>query len=65
MSNINTVQEKLFSPASTCTQDLNVNNWKMLGVHLRYIFYQIRTFTKPNIRLLLLRCVCVYQMKIF
>jgi hypothetical protein len=67
MSNMNIVQEKLVFLASTCAQYLNITNhylptnWKMLGVHLRYIFYQIRTFNEPNVRLLLLRCVCLIK----
>lgn len=59
MSNINTVQEKLFFSASICSQDLDITNWKMFDVHLRDIFYQIRTIHEPNIRLLLLRCVSI------
>ncbi|CAF3569121.1 unnamed protein product [Rotaria sordida] len=61
MSNINIVQERLIFLVSTCVQYLNITNyylstnWKILGVHLRYIFYQIRTFNEPNIRQLLLR----------
>ncbi len=73
MSNINTVQEKEVFPTSIYAQYLNISNhylptnWKILGVRLRHIFYQIRTFHESKIRLLLLRCVCVdilYLMKI-
>ncbi|CAF5211665.1 unnamed protein product, partial [Rotaria magnacalcarata] len=62
MSNIDNVQERLVFVTSTCAQYLNITNyysptnWKMLGAYLRYIFYQIRTLKKSNIRQLLMRC---------
>ncbi|CAF1632253.1 unnamed protein product [Adineta ricciae] len=53
MSNINIVQKKCVFLPLTSAQ--NRMNWKRLGVHLRYVFYQIRTFNEPNIRSLLLK----------
>ena len=65
MSNINITDEQFIFLASACLQYPIISNhclptnWKILGVYLRYIFYQIRTFNEPNIRLLLLKCVNV------
>ena len=61
MLNMNTVQEEeeVF-PISTYAQNHDaLTDWKMLGGHLRHIFYQIRTFHQSKIRCLLLKCVCV------
>ncbi|UJR21321.1 hypothetical protein I4U23_024412 [Adineta vaga] len=56
MSNINIVQKKcLFLPSYCAQNQTNTTNWKRLGVHLRYIFFQIRTFNNSNIRALLLK----------